>query len=67
MKPFRSLVGATGHQEREPGSSSGVPHPGELPLARVRVAGVGQPLFAVAVPLDSPLEIRGPIRHGSEA
>ena len=64
VQPLRRLVRPAGHQEREPGAACRVPHPRQLPLARVRL--VGQPSFAVLVASRLPREMLVPAGHSRE-
>jgi hypothetical protein len=49
------------HERREAGAAGRVPHPRELPLARVRIRRIPQPGFTVAVTLSFPLHVLLPV------
>ena len=66
MQPLGGFVAIALHEQREPGSAGGVAHPRELLLPRVGVARVRQARLAVAEASDLPLDVLGPVGHGTE-
>jgi hypothetical protein len=54
------------HEEREAGSSGGIPHPSELLLARIGVARIGQTRLTVAEAVDFALDVLGPVAHRAD-
>jgi hypothetical protein len=60
-EPLAGLVGAAEHEQRQAGAARRVPHPRQLPLTRIGVGRLREPLLAVAVPVALPLVVRSPI------